>query len=183
MTVEEIFKQILSHAHEGVIFHDEMAKAYEFLGFWGLAKCHLSHSCEEKRGYHLLTYYYATHYFKILELEEIVKTKLIPDSWYKYTTQAIDTGTKRSAVKELMTKWVDWERSTKKLYQEMRKELEALGEIDAAIEIDKYIQDVSKELSHAEKKFLKLETIGYDIVHIIEWQEDLDHKYTKKLGW
>jgi hypothetical protein len=29
---------------------------------------------------------------------------------------AIDTGTKRRLIKDLMTKWVEWEKKTKKLY-------------------------------------------------------------------
>lgn len=183
MSIEEIFNKLANHMCEGVMFHDESVKAYEFLGFWGMAKCHINHACEEKEGYQKLLYYYSTHYFKLLRIEEITKTKLIPDIWYKYTTQAVDIATKRTFIKELMIKWIEWERSTKKLYQEMRKELEALNEIDAAIEIDKYIHDVSKELSHAEKILLKLESVEYNMVYIIEWMEGLDHKYTKKLGW
>jgi hypothetical protein len=29
---------------------------------------------------------------------------------------AIDIGAKRNAIRELMNKWVEWEKSTKKLY-------------------------------------------------------------------
>jgi hypothetical protein len=36
--------------------------------------------------------------------------------WHKYTTMDVDTNTKRNSIKDLMTKWVEWERSTKKLY-------------------------------------------------------------------
>jgi hypothetical protein len=50
----------------------------------------------------------------------------------------------------------------------MRQELIALGEVAAALKLDCYILDVSTELHDAEKKLLKLETINYDIVHIIE---------------
>lgn len=183
MTIEEIFNKIVRHMCEGIMFHDEMVQAHEFLGFWGMAKCQMNHLCEEKQGYLQLIYYYSTHYFRLLQPEEAAKPKLIPEVWYKYTTQAVDTGTKKTSLKDLMTKWIEWERSTKKLYQEMRKELEALGELDAAMEIDKYIRDVSKELSHAEKILLKLESVNYDMVYIEEWMEDLDRKYTKKLGW
>jgi len=31
----------------------------------------------------------------------------------------VDANTKRESVKMMMTKWVEWERNTKKLYQEM----------------------------------------------------------------
>jgi len=52
----------------------------------------------------------------------------------------------------------------------MRQELCALGEVAAALEIDCFIKEVDDELVHAEKKFIKLETIGYDIETIISWQ-------------
>jgi len=99
-----------------------------------------------------------------------VRQTIIPEAWYKYTTMAVDVNTKRSAVKDMMGKWVKWEQDTKKLYQEMRQELCTLGEVAAALEIDCFIKDVDDELVHAEKKFIKLETIGYDIGTIISWQ-------------
>ena len=183
MTIEEIFNKLASHMCEGVRFHDEAAKAYDYLNFEGLYKCHIYHATEEKHGFLLLSHYYMTHYFKLLQLENIPDSKLIPDTWYKYTTMAVDVGTKRNSIKDLMNKWVEWKRSTKKLYQEMRQELDALNELAAAQFIDTLIADVSKELRHAERKLLMLDTIGYDIVEIAQEQEELYHKYKKKSGW
>ena len=60
----------------------------------------------------------------------------------------------------------------------MRQELIALNEIDAALELDKYIRDVSKELHFAEKSLLNLESINYDMSLIIDWQNHLYNKYT-----
>jgi len=65
----------------------------------------------------------------------------------------------------------------------MRQELIQINEIDAALQLDLHIRDVSKELAHAEKKLIKLETLGYDMYSIIEWQEKMEKKYKKKLGW
>lgn len=183
MTVGEIFIKLATHMLEGTMFHDELTKAYDFLGLWGHSMCQTYHYIEEQSGYRKLLHYYASHYFKLLQLEDITKPKLIPDIWYKYTTQAVDAGTKKSAIKELMNKWIEWEHSTKTLYQQMRNELAALNEIDAAIEIDSYIKDVSKELCQAEKELLNLEAINYDMTVIIPQQEVLYHKYKKKLGW
>ena len=81
----------------------------------------------------------------------------------------------------MMNKWVTWERDTKKLYQEMRQELYNLGEVAAASEIDCFIADVDDELVHAEKKLIKLETIGYDIGIIIGWQQPMYKKYKKEM--
>ena len=183
MTIEEIFNKIATHMIEGIMYHDEFAKIYDFLGLWGYARCQDYHHFEEEQGYRQLSLYYATHYFKLLQIEEITKPKIIPETWYKYTAQAVDASTKQKTIKELMTKWVEWERSTKKLYQEMRQELAALNELDAAMKIDHYIYDVSKELSNVEQQLLDLEAINYDMSVIIPEQKSLQHKYKKKLGW
>lgn len=183
MTIEEIFNKIISHMIEGTIYHDEMAKMYDFLGLWGYARCQDYHHFEEEQGCRQLYFYYASHYFRLIQISEIPKPQIIPDTWYKYTSQAVDITTKQKTVKELITKWIEWERSTKRLYQEMRQELAALNEIDAAIKIDQYICDVSEELSIAEKQLLNLEAINYDMSIIIPEQEKLYRKYKKKLGW
>lgn len=183
MTVEELFNKLLVHMREGVQFHTEMALAYDYLNIEGLYACHIYRAYDEKQSFERLYHYYITHYFKLLQLENISQSKLIPETWYKYTTQAVDSGTKRNAIKELMEKWVKWEQETKKLYQEMRQELIQLGETASALYIDQYIIDVDNELQDAQNKLMRLETINYDLIEITNWQERLYKKYKKKLGW
>lgn len=183
MTIEEVFVKLITHMSEGVSYHDYMAQAYEFLGLWGCAKCQRYHQFEEESGRSRLIHYYATHYFKLVPIENYNKPEIISDTWYKYTTQDVDTGTKLRAIKELVTKWVAWERSTKKLYQEMQNELIQLKEFDSARKLNEYIHDVSTELHDVEKLLLKLETVSYDPIFITEWSDALNKKYKKKLGW
>ena len=183
MTIEEIFIKLLSHMKNGCLYHEEFVKAYNFLGLWGFAKCQEYHEFEELQSYYRLMHYYSTHYFKLLQLETIEQPNIIPNSWYKYMTQSIDTNSKLNAIKELMKKWVEWERITKKLYQSLRRELTEINELDAARKLDELIHDVSTELHDVEKFLLKLETIGYDPITIIEWSDSLYKKYKKKLGW
>ena len=95
----------------------------------------------------------------------------------------MDNSTKKGTIKDLMNKWVEWEKSTKQLYQEMRQELTTMGEIAAAIRLDEYICDVSSELHNAEKMLLRLEAINYDLVAIMDLQDKLHKKYKKKIGW
>lgn len=183
MTVEEIFNKLAAHMVEGIMIHDELSQGYDFLGFEGFSLCHNNHHIEETHGYMRLCHYYSCHYHKLINLNTIPQPNIIPPNWRKYTTMEVDTTTKREAVKTMMTKWVEWERDTKKLYQEMYKELYELNEIAAANQINCYILDVTKELTHAEKKLIKLETTNYDIGMILSWQEPMKEKYEKKLGW
>lgn len=183
MTVGEIFNQMSAHMIEGIMYHDEFAKAYDFLGLYGYAICQDYHHLEEEEAYRRLSHYYAKHYFKILLTDEVKKPDIIPQTWYKYKTQDVDASTKKSAIHDLMVRWIEWEKATKNLYQVLRQELLALGEVATALYIDTYIQDVDKELSHAEKKLIELETIDYDLITIMSEQEDLYKKYKKKLRW
>ncbi len=181
MTVDEIFTKLAAHMVEGMMIHDTLSKGYDFLGLYGFSKCHEYHHIEETKGYECLLHYYSTRYHKLLEIKNIPEPEIIPANWYKYTTMAVDVATKRQAVKTMMEKWVEWERNTKKLYQDMYKELFELGEIAAANKINCFICDVDEELKHAEKKFIKLETLGYDIGTIVNWQQPMYKKYKKKL--
>ena len=183
MTVDEIFVKIFEHMLVGVQFHDDMVQAYQYLNLDGLSYLHAYHAHEEKDNYLYLSHYYILHYFKILPIENLSKYKIIPDSWYKYSTCIVDNNTKRNAIKELMEEWIKWEKETKTLYQKMRCELAELNEIAAALHIDQYILDVDNELKDAQKKLMRLETINYDLVEITNWQEHLYKKYKKKLGW
>lgn len=181
MTVDEIFTKIITHMIEGLMIHDELANRYDFLGLYGFAKCHEFHYLEESYGYKCLMHYYSTHYHKLLNIDKIPAPKIIPENWYKYSTMEVDTNTKRQAVKNMMGKWIEWERDTKKLYQEMHHALCDLNEFAAVNKIDEYLYKVDDELIHAEKKFIKLETLGYDVNTLINWQQPMYEKFEQKL--
>lgn len=183
MTIEEIFNRIAAHMIEGTLYHDEFARAYDFLGLYGYAKCQDYHYLEEMQAYRHVSHYYEKHYFKLLAPASIARPAIIPQSWYKYTTQNVDNNTKKGAIQELMNKWINWEEETKRFYQEMRQELYNIGEVAAALYIDILVQDVDKELRHAQKKLIALETISYDLVTIMSEQEKLYKKYKRKLRW
>lgn len=121
------------------------------------------------------------HYNMFAHFEDINNPQVIPDSWYRYTRQEVDTGTKKSSVKAGVERWVKWEKETKQLYQDMYKELVDIGEIAAAEKIACYICDVDCELKYAERKHLDLESINYDLPTIVIEQHDLHEKYRQKL--
>jgi hypothetical protein len=82
------------------------------LGLYGFAHCHIHHSLEETEGYHKMMHYYSTHYHKLLTLTP-EKHELIPPTWYKYSSSAVDLSTRKGAIRDFFTKWIEWERATK----------------------------------------------------------------------
>ena len=62
----------------------------------------------------------------------------------------------------------------------MYKELVALGDIDASLEIGKYIKDVSEELEWVESKKINLGSVDYAIDCIVDEQKYYHDLYKDK---
>lgn len=170
MTVEEVFSKLVAHMREGVNFHRDMTDAYDFLGLERLRKCHNHHMKEEMNGCRKLVHYYLRHYHRLLQVQQ-EQQEVIPAQWYKYSSQDVDVNTRRNALKDLMKKWIDWEKETKKIYQEMWNELTNIGEIAAANYVNKFVDDVSEELSAAQQELLEYEITNYDMVFVVGEKE------------
>lgn len=167
--MEEIFEALCTHLKEGVCYHEELEKAFCFLGLYELAEIQKEHYNDELKKYRDMVCYYITNHFKLLKIET-EKKEVIPENWYKYTTQQVDNGTRQNAIKELITKWIEWEKDTKKLYEDLYLKLTNLREVAEAIKLEKLIKDVNKELGEAQRLLIKLETINYDLTVIVKWQ-------------
>ena len=182
MTLEDVFAKLSSHLIEGLMFHDQLSNYFGFLSLCGYEECHKYHYLSESLSYKRVNEYYLKHYNKLIREDKPNNPATIPQSWYKFTRQDVDTNTKKNAVQAGFTKWVTWERDTKSIYEALYKELVNLGNIDASLFVADLIRDVSEELVEAEQYLTDLETDGYNISDIIIWQSELVHKYTKKIA-
>lgn len=181
MTVEEIYKELAEHMIKGLMIHDQLADYYDFLGLKGYRKCHEYHYLDEACNYRKLCKYFVNHHNKLIHIDEIDNPEVIPESWYKYTRQDVDSNTKKNAVKTGLRIWVEWERDTKELYEQMYKELIDINEVASACIIKCFVEDVDHELEKAEKYQLYKEAVDYSLSHIIGEQEDKCKKYERKL--
>lgn len=181
MTVDEIFNKTTQHMLEGLMFHSRMIDYFSFLGLEGYAVCHKYHYFEENNNYRKLTWYYMYHYGKIIKETPPPASEIIPSSWYSHNRKDVSEQTRLASIQTGFEKWASWEKESKKLYEEMYKELTAAGEIAAACEIKKYIEDVNCELAEAEQKQLELTAVSYDIHDVMMEQKEYCKCYRKKL--
>lgn len=180
MTVAEIFSKLSAHMLTGIMFHEDLANYYDFLGLAGYKRCHEYHSLAEYAEYRSVCRYYINHYNKLIEYSESTQKQVIPESWYSYSRQDVDMTTKKNSVRNGLSMWVDWERKTKTAYEEMYKEMLDIGEIAGACKIKCLIKDVDRELKHAERYLLNKIAVDYDMTYIIGEQDCLHDKYKKK---
>ena len=181
MTTEEVFKELSEHMVKGMMVHEQLANYYDFLGLYGYRDCHEYHFIHESCMYRKLCRYYVNHYNKLIPEMEFEQVSEIPESWYNHIRADVDFNTKKNAVKEGLTKWVNWESETKELYSNMYKELVNNGDIATAKFFERFIEDVDHELKKATKYWLNKEAINYDMSVIITEQDDKESKYESKL--
>ena len=181
MTVEEIYAELAEHMLQGMMTHEQFANYYQFLGLDGYSKCHEYHFYEESCNYRELCSYYISRENKLIPEINFTNVSVIPSNWHRYSRQEVDNGTRRSAVKDGLEKWVQWEFSTKKLYEAKFKELYDMGEISHAMKIKALIKDVDKELENANHYLLCKQIADFDISTILSEQKEKKEKYENKI--
>ena len=66
--------------------------------------------------------YYIDHQDRLVQdfsPNSLTSFNIIPDNWYSYTRDDMDTNTRRNAVKSGIEKYVHWEKETKKFLEDM----------------------------------------------------------------
>ena len=181
MTAEEIFASIVNHQIRGVMFHAQMADYFDFLSLRGYKRLHECHYYEESCEFRSTCRYYINHYGKLISPGVTADPEVIPSGWLKYSRSDVDAGTKRTSTKKAFQMWVDWEKDTKKLYQQAWKDLMEIGDVASALFVKDMICDVDCELKCAERMELDLKSVDFSLDVIIPEQKCLHDKYKKKL--
>ena len=105
------------------------------------------------------------------------RPNVIPDNWYGVNQMKVDRGTKQSSIMKSFEKWIEWETETLATFSDLKNHADAV----TCSLVDEFIKDVSDELCTAKRKYMELESIGYDLIAIYSTQDDLCKMYTKKI--
>lgn len=181
MTIDEIYEKLIQHMTKGLMFHEKLADYYDFLGLKGYKRCHEYRFFEETIKFRKVVKYYINHYSKLPSETLIDSPKVIPANWYSHIREDVDIQTKRNSVKTGIQLWKDWEIETKKLYEQLFKELCELNDVSSSNMLSCLICDVDKELKYVQRKWLELKAIDYDMKIIIPCQQEIHDKYKKKM--
>ena len=177
---KEIFEKIVSRQVTALMFHDNMADLYDFLGLVGFKRMHeykyLSESIE-MRG---IKRYFINHHNMLLEEPHVTPEKVIPTDWIGHTRNDVNIQTRRQYVEKSVEDYCEWEKDTKCCLEECAKTLLDMGAIADFNKVQELIEDVDKELKKAERLYIKLCSVDFDPVYIMEIQPEIHEKYKSK---
>lgn len=184
MSLEEICGLIAQRLLQGSMTHQQFTKYYSFLALQGYKKCHEFHFLSESCSYEKFVSYFIQHYNRLVpkySFDTIFTLTIIPENWYSYSREDVDINTKRNAVKNGLEKYVQWEKDTKRFFEDMYIELIGINEVALALQIKEYIDQVDQELQKAERQYLEIKSTDYDMPTVVSKQAQIKKKYQKKM--
>lgn len=177
-----IFNEILAHEIEGVMFHDDMADMFDFLSLRGYKRMHEYHCLSEFAEMRSVSRYMINHLNHLPNTDGQVKGKdVVPSMWKSSSASRfnVSENDRKAKVKELFTAWVDWEKETKDLYQRKFKELCDMGHVACADKINELVEEVDCELKYAQRMWLDLSAVGWDMLYIMQKQDEIHDHYAE----
>ena len=175
----ELFEAVSRHQIEGMMLHDQLADAFALLALPGFAMMHEYRFADESKAMRAVHAYYITHHHALLPESHPAAADLLRN--WRGTDWQQAMSVRRKSAHELFCRWVEWERATKVLYQQVVTELINHGEPAAAHELMALVNDVDEELAYAEDLHMRLDGISYDAATLEQMQEELSEKYAEKL--
>lgn len=180
MSCHDIFREINDRMIVALMFHDQMADMYDFLGLNGFKRMHeyqhLSESAE-RRG---LKRYYINHHNKLLIGGHVSDPDVIPDEWVKYKRHEVSPQVRKQSVEKSFDMYRHWEHETKECYEKYAKALFDMGHVADAHKVECLVCDVDMELKCIDRMILSLRAVAYNEVYIVTIQDVIHEKYDKK---
>lgn len=180
-SVESAFSEINARMIAALMFHDQMADYFDFLGMKGYKRLHeyqyFAESLERKK----LNQYYINHHNKLIPDIYSGQVTMIPENWQTANRISVGKSTKQKGIEDGFNQYHEWESETKNLYEHYSSRLREMGAVADAIMVEKLVEDVDKELKKLERIIIDLISSGYDMVYITESQQCIHDKYKNKL--
>ena len=177
---KDVYLMINTHQIVALMFHDEMADLFDFLGLRGFKQMHEYQYMSESAEHRKLKKYYLNHHGMLLPNEEIHSVDVIPDDWYQYDRTEVTPSVRKQSVQKAMEQYKEWETGTKELYQKCASYLLNWRNIADFNQVNSLICDVDTELKYLERLCIELQAVEYDISYIESIQDSYHDKYKRK---
>ena len=180
-TCGEIFTAIRERQIIALMFHDQSADLFDFLGLNGFKRMHEYQYLAESIEHRKLSRYYLNHHHQILMEGPLDNPQAIPEDWSRYTRLEVTTPIRKQAVEKSFAAYYDWECETKKCYSEYAKKLLDLGLVADFNHVNCLVKDVDMELKYLGRMILRLQSISYDPIQVEAMQQELHDHYKCKM--
>lgn len=176
----EVYKIVNARQITALMFHDDMADLFDFLGLRGFKRIHEYQYLVESAEHRALKRYYINHHGKLLPDSGLTPVSVIPADWIQYNRMDVTASVRKQYTQRAMEQYLEWETETKALYSKMAAYLMDWQKVADFDKINCLIQDVDTELKYLERLCLELKSVDYDPAYISMLQDKYHEKYKEK---
>lgn len=180
MTCKEIFQFINTRQISALMFHDQMADIYDFLGLMGFKRLHEYQYFAESAEHRGLKRYFINHHNKLLNTGNINAVEIVPEGWEKYDRFDVTPQVRKQYISKSFEMYESWESDTKEIYEYCAKALFDMCHIADFAKVKELICDVDMELKTLDRMLIKLKSVDFNDVYIATIQDELHECYDKK---
>lgn len=177
---KEVYSIINARQVTALMFHDQMADYFDFLGLRGFKRLHEYQYLAESMEHRAIKRYYLNHHNALLPEDEIESIDIIPDDWYQYTRMDVTPAVRKQSIQSAMTDYRQWETETKALYERLAGYLISWNMIADFNKVNDLIKDVDTELKYLERLCIDLKAVDYDPSFVEILQDKYHEKYKEK---
>lgn len=181
MSVKEIFSNLSAHMLKGIMFHNDMADYFNFMGYKGFKRMQEYAFICENLEYRRLNRYAINHLGALIPKTNTSAETHIPSALYTMSRENMDSNAHKNALEIIFDAWCSWEYETKKYYERLYNELFELNEIACCEYLMCLIDKVDKEQKIVDDLRVKLKSVDYNLECVLSMQEHLHKKYKKKM--
>lgn len=180
MSTEEVYASMLSNQVYALMFHDQMASYFDFLGLNGFKRMHEYQYLSESILYRKIQRFFINRHNEIVEPHEVENPHVIPADWSKHNRKEVTPAIRIRSVKDAFEDYREWEQHTEEYLSACAVVLCDRGLVVDYIFVKELVEDVGKELKQIDRLMLELSAVDYDMTYIEEIQCKLHKKYKKK---
>lgn len=177
---KQVYQIVNARQIKALMFHDQMADMFDFLGLMGFKRMHEYQYFVESAEHRSLMRYYINHHNELLPEAQIEVISIVPQDWVKYSRSDVTQQVRAQYVEKLFDDYCEWENDTKQLLESCAKKLFDAGKISDFNKINCLIKDVDCELKSADRMKIILSAVDYNPVYVASIQEDIHEEFRQK---
>lgn len=181
MSCEDLFRSIRERQIVALMFHDQSADLFDFLGLKGFKRMHEFQYLAESLEHRRLSRYYINHHNKLLFEGPLDNPQVVPMDWSKYTRFEVTIPVRKQSVERSFEDYYGWEYETREFLCQCSKRLLELGRIADFDMVNSLLLDVDMELKYLSRMIITLKSISYDPIQVEAMQQELHEHYKNRL--
>lgn len=175
-TCIELLQIVIKRKLLGVMIHDDMQNYFDFLDTHGFKREQEIRTFDEMAEFKGLCRYLINNHDKMPD-KDVESIDIAPLDIKKYTSRmSVPVDMKKQMLKKLFETWLEWEKETSELFEEITTLLAKTNHNVDAVKVRELLKGSRNEIKYVERRLIEYNNVEWDLHHIYCIQDEIHEK-------